>query len=526
MSFARSLFTVSGLTVLSRIGGFVRDTLLAMFLGDSLVADAFFVAMRLPNLFRSLFAEGAFSAAFVPLYTTEQEKHGTAAAQKLAGQSLAILLAILIPFSALIMLLMPQVMLILAPGFENDAVKFDLAVNFSLVTFPYLTLISITALQGGILNARNIFAPAAAAPIGFNIVLIIGLVLAKIFHWHLGYAASWSMTVAGVIQLGWLAISCRRAGVPIPLIWPRFTAGVKKLLRRIGPGAVGAGASQINLFVSTNFASSMPGAVSWLSYADRLNQLPQGIFGIAVATVLLPFLTRHIIDGQEDKARHYVSRAIEFCLLLGLPAAIGLALASKPIIQTLWQHDAFTLNTTIATASALAAYAPGIPAFLLVKVFASGFFARHDTATPVKISFVAMLINVIGCFTLIKTMGHVGLALSNSIALWANAGLLYITLRRRHGALGDAKLLRRAPRLILCAIGMGVLTWLLVDVTAPRFDEHGWTQKALALCAIIGGSSAGYAILLQLTGAMRLQDIKQILKPRAVNKAVASESAL
>ena len=348
MNFARSLFTVSGLTVVSRLAGFLRDTLTAMFLGAGPVADAFFVAQRLPNLFRSLFAEGAFTAAFVPLYTTEQERHGQEAAQRFAGQALMLLLAALIPFSIIVMMFMPQVMLILAPGFEKEPEKYDLAVRFSTITFPYLALISVTALQTGVLNAQGRFGPGAAAPIAFNLVLIAALFIARFAHLHVGYALAWGVTISGVVQCGWLAISCYRAGVSIPFTKPQLGDASKRLFRRIGPGAVGAGAAQINLLISTILASTLPtGAVSYLFYADRLNQLPLGVVGIAVATTLLPLLSRQIENGQAKRMhKHYTSRAIEFCLMLGLPATVGLAIAAQPIIQTLFEHGAFTHEDT------------------------------------------------------------------------------------------------------------------------------------------------------------------------------------
>ncbi|MDX2028516.1 MAG: murein biosynthesis integral membrane protein MurJ [Alphaproteobacteria bacterium] len=515
MSFARSLFTVSGLTILSRIGGFVRDTLTAIYLGAGPVADAFFVAQRLPNLFRSLFAEGAFSAAFVPLYTTEQERHGGKAAQRFAGHALALLLSVLVPFSILVMLFMPFVMKLLAPGFEDEPVKYQLAVDFSLITFPYLALISITALQGGVLNARGIFGPAAAAPIAFNIILIIGIFVAKFYHFHMGYTLAWSMLIAGVVQMLWLVISCWRAKASIPLTRPKLTEASRRLFRRIGPGALGAGAAQVNLFISTILASTLPtGAVSWLFYADRLNQLPLGIVGIAVATTLLPLLSRQVEAGREDNTRHYMSRAIEFCLLLGLPSTIGLTLAAQPIIQTLFEHGRFTHADTVVTSQALVAYALGIPAFLLVKVFSAGFFARHDTATPVKIAFIAMAVNVVASLILLGPLQHIGIALANSIAVWVNAILLFTQLRRR-GKLGDKKLLGRMPRLLLCALGMGFLTFRLVEMTAPWFEAGSLVEHLTGLAFIIGGAGLSYALMLHFSGAMALQDIRHMLKRRS-----------
>jgi putative peptidoglycan lipid II flippase len=516
MSFARSLFTVSGLTGVSRMAGFVRDTLTAMFLGAGPVADAFFVAQRLPNLFRSLFAEGAFTAAFVPLYTTEQERHGPEAAQRFAGQALMLLLAALLPFSVVVMMFMPQVMLILAPGFENSPEKYRLAVNFSTITFPYLALISVTALQTGVLNAQGRFGPGAAAPIAFNIVLISGLFLARFAHLDVGTTLAWSVTISGVVQCAWLAISCYRAKLSIPLVKPHLGEASKHLFRRIGPGAIGAGAAQVNLLVSTILASTLPtGAVSYLFYADRLNQLPLGIVGIAVATTLLPLLSRHIEAGREDHAKHYMGRSIEFCLMLGLPATIGLALAAQPIIQTLFEHGKFTHEDTIATAETLAAYSLGIPAFLLVKAFAAGFFARHDTVTPVKVALIAMAVNVVASVLLLGLLKHTGIALANSLAVWTNAILLYLRLRRKTGPVGDAKLLRRVPRLLVSAFGMSAATWMLVVSTADWFAAHHLLREILALGVIIGLSSMIYAVLLQITGAIRVQELLALLRRKS-----------
>jgi len=508
MSFARSLFTVSGLTIISRVGGFIRDSLTAIYLGAGFEADAFFVAQRLPNLFRSLFAEGAFSAAFVPLYTTEKERHGEETAQQFAGHALMLLLAALIPFSAVVMLLMPQVMLILAPGFEHDAQKYQLAVNFSTITFPYLALISVTALQTGVLNSHGRFGPGAAAPIALNIVLIIGLLASHIFHWQTGYTLAWSLTLSGAVQCTWLMVSCYRARVSIPLLRPHLSDASRKLFRRIGPGAVGAGASQINLLISTILASTLPtGAVSYLFYADRLNQLPLGIVGIAVATTLLPLLSRHIEAGAEDKVRHYNSRAIEFCLILGLPAMIGLSLVAHPIIQTLFQHGVFTAEDTKATTQALCAYALGIPGFLLVKVFAAGFFARHDTKTPVKIAIIAMVVNVFGSLLLLGLMQHTGIALANSIATSVNAALLYHQLRRKKVLIGDEKLPARIKKIILCAGIMALATGVLVDKGWDAIDFTSIPQEIIALSVLIALSMLSYAAALQMTGTMRWRDV-------------------
>ncbi len=515
MSFARALFTVSGLTVISRIGGFIRDTLTAIFLGAGVASDAFFVAQRLPNLFRSLFAEGAFSAAFVPLYATEQEKKDTEAAQRFAGEALAALVGVLAVFTILLIMSMPWVIHVIAPGFYDEPDKFALAVKYSRITFPYLLLISVTALQTGVLNAHGRFAPGAAAPIALNIVMIAALLLADFFDWPIGDALSWGTVLSGVVQAGWLALSCRRARLAIPLIRPRLTEMTRKLFRQIAPGAIGAGAGQINMMLTTILASLLPtGAVSYLYYADRLNQLPLGIVGIAVATTLLPILSHHEAAGNKEAVKHYVSRAVEFCLLLGLPAALGLGLAATPIIRTLFEHGAFGPEDTIQTARTIMAYSVGVPAFLLVKVFAPLFFARHDTKTPVKIAMVSMAVNVVIAVILLKPMGHVGMALSISIASWVNVIHLYVRLRRDGEVLLDDLFKSRLPRLLLSAAGMGLVTWFSVHETAFWFLETPILYQAAALAGVIGLSVAAYGVLLLVTGAVRLEDVlKHFKKP-------------
>lgn len=514
MSFARSLFTVSSLTGLSRIGGFIRDSLTAVFLGAGPVADAYFVAQRLPNLFRSLFAEGAFSAAFVPLYTSEQERHGDKAAQIFAGQALMLLLTALLPFSVLVMIFMPQVMLVLAPGFENSPEQYKLAVEFSTITFPYLALISVTALQTGVLNARGIFGPGAAAPIAFNLVLILGLFAARIFGWHVGYTLAWSVMISGIVQCAWLSISCYRAKASIPLLRPQLGEASRKLFRRIGPGAIGAGAAQINLLISTILASTLPtGAISFLFYADRLNQLPLGIIGIAIATTLLPLLSRHVAAKDESKIRHFNSRAIEFCLLLGLPATIGLMIFAQPIVQTLFQHGAFSHKDSIATAQALQACALGVPGFLLVKVFAADFFAKHDTKTPVKAAMVAMATNVVLSCILIFPLKHVGIALANSLAISLNALLHYHHLRRHNFPLSDGKLMGRIKKIALCAVIMAAVSFGLLELVWPSDDNLSLPQGIVCLFGMIAGSGIAYAAALEITGVLSLRNIKALIKP-------------
>jgi putative peptidoglycan lipid II flippase len=513
MNFARSLFTVSGLTVVSRVTGFIRDTLIAMFLGAGIEADAFFVAQRLPNLFRSLFAEGAFSAAFVPLYAAEVEKKGLKAAQRFSGDALALLVSVLVPLSALIMIFMPYAALVIAPGYQDEPEKFALTVSFSRIAFPYLLLISITALQSGVLNARHRFGPPAAAPIALNLVMIAGLFIAHFFHLQVGTSLSWAFVASGVVQAVWLAISCWRVRLSIPLIRPHLSEASKRLFKLIGPGAVGAGAMQINILLSTMLASLLPtGAVSYLFYADRLNQLPLGIVGIATATTLLPLLARHEAKMDKKTVVHYTSRAIEFSLLIGLPAFIGLCVAARPIIQTLFEHGHFSHEATENTARALMAYSLGVPAFLLVKVFSARFLARHDVKTPVQSAVISVGINILCVLLLFAPLQHVGIALATAIATWANAIIHYYHLHKRGEKIADDKLKQRLPRLLLSAAGMAFITLLTVKLTSGWYEAGRNLHEVSGLTVIIGLSLISYALLLQVTGAMRWREVLTILR--------------
>ena len=526
MSFARSLFTVSGFTIISRVIGFIRDALIAGFLGASAIADVFFVAQRLPNLFRSLFAEGAFSAAFVPIYASEREKSGVEVAQVFAGQALMLLLTMLVPFSVAIMLFMPQVMLVLAPGFVDDPEKYDLAVRMSTITFPYLVLISVTALQTGILNSAGKFAAGAAAPIAYNLVLIVALVCADIFSWDVGYSLAWAVIASGVVQSLILFVSCYRANLVIPIVKPEFTAAVKMLFAKMGPGIVGSSAAQINLFISTVLASLLPtGAVSYLFYADRLNQLPLGVIGVAVSTTLLPLLSKHYSLKEYDKILLYNSKAIQFCFVFGLPAMIGLLLLSEPIIQVVFQRGEFSGADTINTASALVAYSFGIPAFLLVKVFASGFFARNDTKTPVKVAVLGMIINVACVIILIEPLAHVGIALAISIAVNVNAIMLFSIMLRRNMPIASKETIPIILKIILSVSFMAAVILIFKHfVLASDYSlGSGFFQdssfmlsvflpRLFGLVSIILVGGLSYAAALQLTGAVKISSLRSILK--------------
>ena len=512
MSLLRSVTTVGSWTLLSRVLGFVRDILTAALLGAGPVADAFFVAQRLPNLFRSLFAEGAFSAAFVPLFAGTMAEHGKGAARAFAEDALAVLLAALLVFVLAGEIFMPWVMRVIAPGFAADPEKFAIAVALARITFPYLLFIALVALQGGVLNSVDRFAAAAATPIFLNLFLIAALLLTRRFGWQDGKALAWAITGAGLAQFLWLMFSCARAGLALRLPRPRLTQEVRRTLAIMGPGAIGAGVTQVNLLISTALASFLPGgSVSFLYYADRLNQLPLGVVGIAVGTAILPPLSRQLRLGEDEAAVTTQNRGLELALLLTLPAAVALAVLAQPILAVLFQRGAFGPADTAATAAALAAYAAGLPAFVLVKVLAPAFFARHDTKTPVKIAIVAMAANLALTLVLMQFLAHIGIALATSAAGWLNAlALLTVLLRRRHFAL-DARARRNLPRIAAAALGMGVALALLRTALAPAIAGAAPIRIA-ALAGLVAAGLAAYAILTVALGIADWRDLWERLR--------------
>ncbi|MGA8760240.1 MAG: murein biosynthesis integral membrane protein MurJ [Stellaceae bacterium] len=503
MSLLRSVATVGSYTLLSRVMGFVRDILTAALLGAGPVADAFFVAQRLPNLFRSLFAEGAFSAAFVPLFAGTMAQQGKEAARLFAEDALAVLLAALLIFVLLGEVFMPSVMRLIAPGFAEDPEKFALAVALTRITFPYLLFIALVALQGGVLNSVDRFAAAAATPILLNLFLIAALLMMRRFGWHDGRALAWAITGAGLAQFLWLMFSCARAELGLRLPWPRLTPEVKRTLAIMGPGAIGAGVTQVNLLVSTALASFLPGgSVSYLYYADRLNQLPLGVVGIAVGTAILPPLSRHLRLGEDAAAVETQNRGLELALLLTVPAAVALAVLAQPILAVLFQRGAFSPSDTAATAAALAAYAAGLPAFVLIKVLAPAFFARHDTATPVRVAITAMAVNLALTLILMQFLAHVGIALATSCAGWLNAlTLLVLLVRREHFAL-DRRARRNLPRIAAAAFAMGVILALLRSTLTPALAA----APAIRITALFGLCGAGLGVFVILALAFGVAD--------------------
>ncbi len=514
MTLVRSAATVGGFTMISRLLGFLRDVLLAAILGAGPVADAFFVAFKLPNFFRRLFAEGAFNAAFVPLFSGLLSRRGPVAAKIFAGEALSVLLWALLVLVVSMQLAMPWVMLGLAPGFAKDPAKFDLAVQFTRATFPYLLFISLVSLFSGVLNAMGRFAAAAATPILLNICLIGALLgLARLTPTP-GHALAWGVAVAGVVQFLWLVTACHRAGILPRLPRPRLTPGVRRLLRIMLPAALGAGVVQLNLLIDIIIASLLPsGSVSFLYYANRINQLPLGVIGVALGTALLPLLSRQLTAGDTAGAQDSQSRAVEFCLLLTIPAAAALVVAAHPIVDGLFGRGAFTPDVVSRTAWALAAYALGLPAYVLVKVLVPGYYARGDTATPVKYAVVALFVNLALNLALMIPLAHVGIALATAISAWVNAGLLAWGLSRRGMFDFDTRLQQRLLRILAASAVMAVALELAVVGLADAF-AGGEVTRATALAALVVGGLSVFALAAHLLGATNLTEFPRKLRRR------------
>ena len=512
----RGILTVGGWTMASRVLGFVRDILIASLLGAGPAADAFFVANKLPNLFRRLFGEGAFNAAFVPSFSGLLAVEGFAAARAFAEETFAVMAFWLAGLTLLGELFTPQIMALVAPGFGEVPGKFALAVQLARITFPYMPLICLTALLSGVLNGLDKFGAAAASQVVYNIVSIgfmvglIGVVPTA------GHALAWGVSASGVAQLALVAWAVRRAGMRLVIPRPRLTPRMRLLMRRMAPGLLGAGVVQINSLVDVVIASLLPpGTVSVLYFADRINQLPLGIIGTAVGTALLPTLSRQMRSGHAAEASATLNRALEFALILTLPACLALAVASRPVIAVLLGHGAFDADAVRLCSEALMAYASGLPAFVLVKVLVPAFFARGDTAMPVRVGIASVALNLALNVALMNPLQHLGPPLASSLASWFNAAVLAILLRRRGDLTLDAKLRRHVPRMLLAGLVMAAALWAFETFGLPRLAAipvHGAAVAGLGLLVSLG--LACYGAAGQLLGAFDLAAVASRLARR------------
>lgn len=515
MSIVRSSSTIGLLTLVSRILGFIRDVLMARFVGAGFASDAFLVAFRLPNLFRALFAEGAFSAAFVPMFNRKLSQEGKEEARGFVEHVFAVLTLILLLFTALIMAAAWPVVWAMTGGFSGgEPGKLEFTVELSRITFPYLGLIALASLFGGILNSLGRFWVAAAAPILLNLCLIAALLLfSGPSDVETARAQAVAVTVSGVLQLAWLAFATRRAGMGLRLRRPRLTGDVRRLMRLILPAAIGAGAVQVNLLVSTFLAGRFlpEGSISHLYYADRLGQLPLGLIGIGVGTALLPLLSRQLANGSAEAALHSQNRAIQLVLLLTLPACAALVVSAQPLVAGLLQSGEFRAADTAATAAALAAFSLGLPAYVLIKVLTPGFYARSDTKTPVRIAMLSMIVNLVLNLTLIWELAQVGLALSTAIAAWVNVALLYLILRRRGHFAMDQRLKRVLPRAFIATAAMIALL-LFLNPIAERLLAEGLWGRVAGLSLLVAAGGAIYFAAAFALRALTIEDLRTQLQ--------------
>jgi len=525
MKLYRSFATVGGLTLLSRVFGFLRDILIAAILGSGMVADAFFVAFRFPNLFRRLFGEGAFNAAFVPLFAKRLEGEGREVARQFAEEAMAGLVFILLLLTIVAEITMPFLMYGLAPGFSENPEKFDLAVLLTRITMPYLLCMSLVALMSGVLNSFGKFVESSSVSIVLNgammIATIIGMWLGYQNEPMAGVIQAWGVFAAGLLQLLVLMDGLRRNNIWLKLRWPRMTEGVRRLIQLGIPGVIAGGVTQLNIVIGTVIASMQNGAVSYLYYADRLYELPLAIVGIAIGVVLLPDVARHLRAENHEAVMDSQNRSLEFAMLLTLPAAVALAVVPTPIVAALFERGAFTAADTPATAWALAIFSIGLPSFVLIKVFSPAYFAREDTKTPMIYASISLTANTIGSialFFLFRYLGwmpHLGIAVATTLGGFLNAGLLYATLARHGHFIADQRLKRVLPRTLLSSAIMGVVLWVIADALDGMFKPPTpELQRAAALIVLCGVGFLAYVVAVFATGALDVKQLRRFLSRR------------
>ncbi len=526
MSLVRSFATVGGNTALSRVLGFAREMLIAAALGAGPVADAFFAAFRFPNLFRRLFAEGAFNAAFIPLFARNLEEGGDNAAKAFANDVLAALLVVLIALTAIAEIAAPILVLtLIAPGFAGDADKFDLTVLLTRVMFPYLGCMSLVAMLSGILNALHRYFAAAFAPVLLNIILVVILVASLwlgLPERTVGLAMGVGVFLSGFAQLALLIAAIRRADFPLKLKRPRLTPGVRRLLVLAAPAAIAGGITQINLFVGQIIASQKAGAIAILQYADRVYQLPLGIVGIAIGVVLLPELSRALKAGHMQAVADNQNRSLEFALLLTLPAAAALFIIPEEVVRVLYERGAFTPNTSAIVARALGVFALGLPAFVLIKVFSPGFFAREDTKTPMYAAAAAMITNIVLSISLFPYLEEVAIALATTLSGWLNAAILFVLLMRRGHWPLDMAVLRRGAIMLVVSVVMAIVLFVAARGLSSAFEPAtGVLIQAAALLVLVVAGAAFYFALAHVTGAADLRALMRSLRRKQTGGAEA-----
>ena len=512
MNLFKATGTIGGLTLVSRIAGFAREMLMSRVMGASWQADAFFVAFRLPNTFRRLFGEGAFSAGFVPLYAQRlQGKDGDVEAKNFSEEILAVFVPTLIVFTIVFEIIMgPFVFLI--SGYHGE--KLALATFLTRITFPYLLLISLVSLFSGILNSLARFTAAAFAPALLNLAMLTALIVVHVGGTTTAVALAAAVSAGGVLQLALLLAACKRAGIVLKLRKPQMTPGVRQFVRVVIPATLGAGVYQISAFIDTFFLARIgTGSLSYFNYADRLNQLPLGVIGAALGTAILPQVSKHVGANEPEKAAHVQGQAAELAMLLCLPAALALAVAAGPLVSALFQGGRFTPEDAQLTALTLSIVVLGLPAYVLVKVLTPGFYSRQDTATPVKIAVIVLIATVVLNFLLIPPFGIAGLASAIAICSWLNCLMLYVVLHRRGHFRIPGWLASRVARQMIACVGMAAALYGIRLVLGDWFSASPG-KRMVGVAALVGGGMAVYFPLVWLLGGTDKEELKALFKRR------------
>jgi len=500
MNLLKSLAAVSSMTMFSRVLGFARDAIVARVFGAGMATDAFFVAFKLPNLLRRIFAEGAFSQAFVPILAEYKSKQGEEATRIFVSYVSGMLTLALTVVTVLGMLAAPWVITITAPGFADTADKFQLTTQLLKITFPYILLISLASLVGAILNTWNRFSVPAFAPTFLNVSMIgFALFAAPYFHPPV-LALAWAVTVGGVLQLFYQLPHLKKIGM---LVLPRINfkdAGSIRVLKQMGPAILGVSVSQISLIINTIFASFLvSGSVSWMYYADRLMEFPSGVLGVALGTILLPSLSKSFASGNHDEYNRLMDWGLRLCFLLALPSAVALGILAKPLTVSLFQYGKFTAFDAAMTQRALVAYSVGLMGLIVVKVLAPGFYSRQDIKTPVKIAIVTLIITQVMNLAFIGPLKHAGLSLSIGLAACLNAGLLYWQLRRQKIFTPQPGWGRFLLRLMIAvAIMAAVLTGVMYLM--PEWSQGDMPMRILRLMGVVVTGAVAYFATLALLG--------------------------
>jgi putative peptidoglycan lipid II flippase len=506
ISLIRSILTVGSWTLLSRGAGFARDMMMAAYLGAGPMADAFNVAFALPNMFRRFFAEGAFNMAFVPMFAKKLE--GGEDAQGFARDAFNGLGAILIVFSVIGTFAMPWLVWLMASGFAGDQ-RFDLAVLYGQISFSYILFISLVALLSGVLNAYGHFTEAGFVPVLMNLMFIAAMTLAVLFGWNMGLTLSWTVPVTGIAQLAFTWYSASKLGFHFAPKWPKLTPELKRLAKIAAPAILAGGVVQINMLVGRQVASYTAGAVSWLVYADRLYQLPLGVVGIAIGTVLLPDLSRRLRAGDAIGGRESFNRGNEFALALTFPAAIALMAIALPLTSVLYQRGAFGADDTAATALVLAIYGAGLPSFVLHKTYQPLFYAREDARSPFRYAVNSMVVNAVIAVGLMPVIGFAAAALGTTVAGWTMAAQLWFGARKMGDAARfDTRFRSRAPRIVVASLIMGAVLLAGSVVLGDMLASPGWRYLGLALLISLG--IATYFVSGAAIGAFRLADFRRL----------------